>query len=98
MCEVHLCYKVLNCQEICFFFFLFSPLSNYLYAFLIPHTVIRRLVFNVIALTKIIIYNNGQKVIGGLTPVTQAIKTLVGSFEVLKKLQVVKRSLSFQDI
>lgn len=54
--------------------------------------------FHVIALTKIIIYNNGQKVIGGLTPVTQAIKTLVGSFEVLKKLQVVKRSLSFQDI
>lgn len=42
----------------------------------------RRLVFHVSALMKIIIYNNGQKVIGGLTPVTQAIKTLVGSFEV----------------
>lgn len=45
----------------------------------------RRLVFGVIALMKIIIYNNGQKVTGRLTLATQAIKTLVGSYEVKKK-------------
>lgn len=56
----------------------------------------RRLVFGVIALMKIIIYNNGQKVTGRLTLATQAIKTLVGSYEVKKKkkIQVFKWNLS----
>ena len=78
MCEVHLCYEVLNCQEIFFFLYWVTIFMLSLYLIL----WFRRLVFHVSALMKIIIYNNGQKVIGGLTPVTQAIKTLVGSFEV----------------
>ena len=79
MSEVHLCYKVLNYQEI-FFFFLYWVTILMLSLYLILW--IRRLVFCVIALMKIIISNNGQKVIGGLTPVTQAIKTLVGFFKI----------------